>query len=152
MLRRIRDVLQSPVTVQLPPTATVLAAARLMAAKKQCAALVLSKQRLEGIFTEQDAVRRIIASGHDPAQTKLCDVMTEDPDTIGPDEPAIKGLQMMEDGGYRHLPVIQNGRILGVISRSDYLSEERADLKPEPHFGERIALSFPLEIGLPPLC
>ena len=139
MLRRIRDVLPSSATVQLSPAATVLAAARLMAAQKQCAALVVSKQRLEGIFTEQDAVRRIIASGHDPAQTKLCDVMTEDPDTIGPDEPAIKGLQMMEDGGYRHLPVIQNGRILGVISRSDYLGEERAELETERHLWESIA-------------
>jgi len=139
MLRRIRDVLQSAVAVQLLPTATVLAAARLMAVRKQCAALVVSKQGLEGIFTEQDAVRRIIASGHDPAQTKLCDVMTEDPDTIGPDEPAIKGLQMMEDGGYRHLPVIRNGHILGVISRSDYLSDERAELESERHLWERIA-------------
>jgi len=139
MLRRIRDVLQSPVTVQLPPTATVLAAARLMAAKKQCAALVLSKQGLEGISTEQDAVRRIIAAGHHPAHTKLCDVMTEDPDTIGPDEPAIKGLQMMEDGGYRHLPVIHDGRVLGVISRSDYLGEERAELETERHLWESIA-------------
>ena len=139
MLRRIRDVLQSAETVQLSPAATVLTATRVMAARKQCAALVVSKQGLEGIFTEQDAVRRIIAAGLNPAQTKLCDVMTEDPDTIGPDEPAIKGLQMMEDGGYRHLPVAHYGRILGVISRSDYLGEERAELETERHLWESIA-------------
>src|SRR5690349_14679832 len=96
-------------------------------------------ERREGIVTEQDVVRRGVAVNYDPRRTKLGDVMIEGPDIINPDEPTIRGLQMMEDGCYRHLPVVCNGRILGVLSRSDYLSDEQAELARERRLRGRIA-------------
>ena len=138
MLRKIQDVMKDGELTELPPTATVQVAARLMTAVKQCAALVVSSGHLEGIVTEQDIVRRVVAAGRDPASTPLFQVMTAHPDTVGPQEPAIKGLQMMEDGGYRHLPVVSQGRILGLISRVDYVGEEKTELENERHYWEAI--------------
>ncbi len=76
--------------------------------------------------------------GRDPASTPLLQVMTAHPDTVGPHELAIKGLQMMEDGGYRHLPVVGRGRILGLISRVDYVGAEKTELENERHYWEAI--------------
>jgi CBS domain-containing protein len=64
--------------------------------------------------------------------------MTPHPDTIGPDEMAITGLRMMEDGGYRHLPVVSGNRIIGIISRTDYPGEEKVELEMERHYWEAV--------------
>jgi CBS domain-containing protein len=136
MPRKIKDVMPDRQTAELPPTATVQRAARLMSKLKQCATLIVFKDHLEGILTEQDIVRRVVAAGLDPASTVLSQVMTPHPDTIGLDEIAIKGLQMMEDGKYRHLPVVNGNRIIGIISRADYPADEKAELETERHYWE----------------
>ena len=64
--------------------------------------------------------------------------MTGNPDTITPDDLALTGLQMMEDGCYRHLPVIENGRVIGLISRVDFPGEEKTELETERHCWERL--------------
>jgi CBS domain-containing protein len=138
MLRKIQDVMKDAELAELPPAATVQVAARLMTAVKQCAVLVISGGDLVGIVTEQDIVRRVVAAGNDPALTTLFQVMTAHPDTIGPNELAITGLRMMEDGGYRHLPVVSRGRILGLISRVDYVGEEKTEIETERHYWEAI--------------
>ena len=107
MLRKIKDIMRDCEVAELPPTSTVQRAARLMLRARQCATLIVSKGQLVGIVTEQDIVRRVVAMGLDPAATILSEVMTARPDMIGFDELAIKGLRMMEDGGYRHLPVVK---------------------------------------------
>jgi CBS domain-containing protein len=138
MLRKIAEVVRSKNVHHLPPTATVLDAARLMTAGNCGAVLVIEDGRLEGIFTERDLVRRIVAAGRDPAATSLAEVMTRRPDTIRGDALAIEGLRMMEDGGYRHLPVTRAGRVVGVISRRDYWGEEKAELEQEGRLWESI--------------
>jgi len=138
MLRKIKDLMQDCEIAQLPPTSTVQRAARLMLRTKQCAMLVVSGSQLAGIVTEQDIVRRVVATGQDPATTILSEVMTADPDTIGPDELAIKALRMMEDGGYRHLPVVRGGHIFGIVSRSDFPGDEKAELDVERHYWEAV--------------
>ena len=75
----------------------------------QCRVLVMIGEHLEGILTEQDVVRRVVAEQRDPNTVTLADVMTINPDTITPDDLALTGLRMMEDGCYRHLPVIEDG-------------------------------------------
>jgi CBS domain-containing protein len=138
MLRKIKDVMRDCEVAELPPISTVQRAARLMLRTKQCATLIVSRGQLEGIMTEQDIVRRVVAMGQNPATTILSEVMTTEPDTIGPDELAIKGLRMMEDGGYRHLPVVRGGRILGIVSRSDFPGDEKAELDVERHYWEAV--------------
>ena len=138
MLRKIKDIMRDCEVAELPPTSTVQRAARLMLRTRQCATLIVSKGQLEGIVTEQDIVRRVVAMGLDPAATILSEVMTARPDTIGFDDLAIKGLRMMEDGGYRHLPVVMGRRVLGIVSRSDFPGDEKVELEVERHYWEAV--------------
>jgi CBS domain-containing protein len=98
----------------------------------------MTEERLEGILTEQDVVRRIVAERRDPDTVTLADVMTTNPDTITAGDLALTGLQMMEDGCYRHLPVIEDGRVIGLISRVDFPGEEKTELEAERHCWERL--------------
>jgi len=135
---RIRQIMHRDDIATLPPSASVYAAAAVMNRERQCAVLVMTEDRLEGILTEQDMVRRVIARRRDPDTVTLADVMTTDPDTISPGDMALTGLQMMEDGCYRHLPVVENGRVVGLVSRTDFPGEEKTELEAERHCWERI--------------
>jgi CBS domain-containing protein len=76
--------------------------------------------RLVGIFTGRDAVCRVLAQRLDPSSTCLAEVMTRDPRTMLPDQTAFDALRMMTDGGFRHVPLVKNGRIVGLVSRGDF--------------------------------
>ena len=64
--------------------------------------------------------------------------MTANPMTVGPQEPAISALRLMEDSGFRHLPVVDDGRILGVVSRRDFAGEDKARLEDERRIWEKV--------------
>jgi signal-transduction protein with cAMP-binding, CBS, and nucleotidyltransferase domain len=138
MPRRIRQIMLSDEVATLPPSASVYAAAAVMKRQRQCVVLVMTEERLEGILTEQDVVRRVVAEQRDPSMVTLGNVMTINPDTIAAGDLALTGLQMMEDGCYRHLPVVENGRVIGLISRVDFLGEEKTELETERHCWERL--------------
>ena len=95
---------------------TVSNACRLMQARNVGAVLVIGAGRLIGIFTERDAVFRVIAPGLDPAKTPLLDVMTAQPITLGPEKSYGHALLLMHEKGFRHIPVIENGCPIGIIS------------------------------------
>jgi CBS domain-containing protein len=105
--------------ISLPPDTTVRAAAKVMAKHKIGAVPVTESGRLIGIFTERDLISRVIAPEVNPDATRLRDVMTPQPQTIDVAESAGKALQMMRDGGFRHLPVTQKGQLLGIVSIRD---------------------------------
>ena len=128
---------QNPLT--LPPSATVLEACVRMRDQRVGAVLVTEgERRLVGIFTGRDAVSRVLAEGKDAAKTQLGQVMTPDPDTMPPGRTAIEALRLMQDGGYRHLPVIKHGKVMGVVSRGDFRGLEQARLDEETGLWERI--------------
>lgn len=93
---------------------------------------------LIGIFTGRDAVSRVLAEGRDAAATALEAVMTRDPDTLAPDHNAIDVLRRMRDGGFRHMPITDHGRIVGIVSRGDIRGLEQARLDEETGLWERI--------------
>lgn len=95
------------------------------------------KQRLTGIFTGRDAVRTL-AESKNSAETTLAEAMTPDPDTIAPERTAIDALRAMSDRGYRHLPIVANGKILGIVSRGDFKGLELDRLEDETHLWECI--------------
>ncbi len=109
--------------------ASVAEAARLMKAAKVGAIVVVSKDRVTGIFTERDAVSRVLAEGLDPAQTRLEKVMTRDPVTIAPEKPFAHALIMMREKGCRHMPVVSDGKLVGVVSLRDALAAELRELE-----------------------
>jgi len=116
-----------------PPETTVSNAARLMADQNVGAVMVVENERLVGIFTERDAVFRVIAQGRDVKTTPLTDVMTTAPKTLDPGKSYGHALLLMQENGFRHVPVIENGRPIGIISSrnamdpdlEDFISEER---------------------------
>jgi CBS domain-containing protein len=82
--------------------------------------------QLVGIFTGRDAVCRVLAQRRDPSTTRLAEVMTPDPAMMSPDCSAFDALRIMSDGGFRHVPLVKNGRILGLLSRGDFKGLEQA--------------------------
>jgi CBS domain-containing protein len=126
---------QNPAT--LPVTATVQAACEIMRDRKIGAILVTGNDgRLAGLFTGRDAVSRVLAEALDPATTPLASIMTSQPDTLSPPARAIDALRMMQDGGYRHLPLVDGARIVGIVSYADFNGLERARLDEETGFWE----------------
>jgi CBS domain-containing protein len=123
--RIVPDVIgQRQQLLALPASATAREAARQMCARKVGAVLVTEDGTLQGIFTERDLMHRVVAAGRDPAATTLAEVMTPDPDTVDAEDRAIDALALMSERGYRHLPVLENGRLVGIVSRRDFLGEE----------------------------
>ena len=101
------------------PSATVREAVALMAKRRIGAVPVVEEGRLLGIFTERDAIVRVIAEGRDPDTTRLGDVMTANPDTVKSSDAVLHALELMNEHNYRHLPVVDNGKLVGVVSIRD---------------------------------
>jgi len=109
---------------------TVRAASRLMAEKRIGALLVLEKGLIAGIFTERDALNKILAAGLDPDTTRLEQVMVRNPQTIRADKPLAYALHMMAEGGFRHVPVVDaDGLPVGMVSARDALGQDLVDLE-----------------------
>jgi CBS domain-containing protein len=115
----IPDVVRDQVLATLPSTATVSAAATLMAQRRMGAVLIVDNAKLVGIVTERDIAVRVVAAGLDAAATRLGKVMTPKPDTLKPTDTVRAALDLMARRGYRHLPVLRRGKLVGMVSIRD---------------------------------
>ena len=86
--------------------------------------IVVDNGRVAGIFTERDALFRVVAEGRDVRTTRLAQVMTRNPQTVNPEQPFSAALQMMYGGKFRHVPVVEDGRPVGIISARDAMGPE----------------------------
>jgi CBS domain-containing protein len=138
--RAMQEIIVRREPVTLPPDATVHEACCEMRNHRIGAVLVADAQgRLVGIFTGRDAICRMLAEGRDPRATRLAEVMTQRPETLGPRHRAIEALRLMRDGGFRHMPVVEEGgRLLGIVSRGDFQGGEQSRLEEESHLWERM--------------
>lgn len=137
--RHLSDMVRHQNPLMLPPDASVKEACAKMRNRRVGAVLVVEDdRRLVGIFTGRDAVGRVLAEGRSATRTKIGQVMTRDPDTMPPGRSAIEALRLMEDGGFRHIPVVDGGKVVGVISRGDFRGLEQARLDEETGLWERI--------------
>jgi len=140
MTRRIiPDVIRGQKVVYLGRKATARHAAKLMRKHNVGAVLIMEAEALKGILTVNDMTYRVIAEGLDPGKTLLGEIMTSDPDTVDCHTTAIEALRLMHDGDYRHLPVVDDGRVVGLVSRRDFHGVEKARLDDETALWERIA-------------
>jgi CBS domain-containing protein len=112
----IKNLMERKKFLTAPPHTTVSAAAKLMAAKNVGAILVVKDEGLAGIFSERDAVFRVIAKGLNPGTTPLSQVMTASPKTLEPGKTYGHALLLMQENGFRHVPVVENGKPIGIIS------------------------------------
>jgi len=138
-MRHLSDVVRDQKPLTLPPSATVKEACQSMNDRHLGAVLVTEKHgRLVGIFTGRDAVCRVLAAGKSAATTRLKDVMTAAPVTMPPDKTVIDALRLMWDGGFRHVPVIDHDKLVGVVSRGDFKGLEQSRLEEERELWERL--------------
>lgn len=124
--------------LELPATASVYEAACAMRDWSVGAVLVTEAGHLAGIFTKRDMIDRVVAGAREPKATPLAEVMTENPSTVSPGARALEALRLMEDGGYRHLPVVAGSRLVGIVSRRDFFGSEKARLETESKLWERL--------------
>ena len=124
----IRTIIEDQEPLTASARMTVDEAARLMKQSKFGAVMVVENGKLVGIFTERDALFRVVAEGRDPQVVPLASVMTRDPQTIHPDRPFSDALHLMHTSGFRHVPVVENGRPIGMVSARDALGPELEDV------------------------
>jgi CBS domain-containing protein len=138
-VRQLSEIIRTQEPLTLPVTATVKQACERMSNRHLGAVLVMEKHgRLVGIFTARDAVCRVLAAGKVPSKTKLRDVMTVSPATMSPDKSAIEALRLMWNGGFGHVPVVENDKLCGVVSRGDFKGLEQTRLEDERDLWEHL--------------
>jgi len=137
--RRISDIVKDQKPLVLPPTATVEQACLGML-ERPCGAVLVADEtsRLLGIFTGRDAVGRVLAMRRDASRTKLADVMTRNPSTLPSGSTAIEALRLMQDCGIRHVPIVEDGKVRGIVSQGDFRGLEKARLDEETGLFERM--------------
>ena len=136
--RVVPDVIKDQTLVCVTPADTVRMAARTMAERKVAAVLVMEHERLIGIITERDMTTRVIAADRNPDTTKCRDIMTANPDTLSPQDTAVDAINMMRSRNYRHLPVVDGMKVVGMVSVRDlyavYNTELMQDLRDRDAF------------------
>jgi CBS domain-containing protein len=123
-MRTIREVIRNQRILTLSPDVSVRSAARAMAEHRIGSVMVLEHGKLVGIFTERDCLNRVVAADVDPDTTELSAVMTRRVLTITPDHLLVNALHRMHDNGFRHMPVVENGVPVGMVSVRDALGSD----------------------------
>jgi CBS domain-containing protein len=126
----VPDIVSNQTLVTLAPQTTVREAAKLMTERKIGAIMVVESGRLVGIFSERDVLGRV-ARGLDPDKTSLRETMTANPITVAPDDPPAAALELMAQRGFRHLPVVEGERIVGMVSIRDLYAAIKVELEEE---------------------
>lgn len=120
-MKTVKHILHTKPSVvhSVRPDTSVLEALKIMMEKNISALLVTDDDQLRGIFTERDYARKIILQGKSSKDTAIRDVMTRNPHTITPDEAIDHCMQLMTNNHFRHLPVLDGGAVVGIISIGD---------------------------------
>ena len=121
----LREVTRPGSLITVDQEAPVLAAVRAMAAHDVRIVGVVAGNRLAGVFSERDVVRRVVARELDPAHTRLGDVMTESILVADSEDDCAETLRRMESAGIGHMPVLAEGHVLSMISIRDLLGTEQ---------------------------
>lgn len=130
--RVISNIIEGRPLISCKKDSTVRDACKLMTTKKISALAVVEKDRLVGIFTERDAMSKILAAGRDPDKTLISEVMVPDPQTVRAALPLAYALHVMYEGGFRHVPIVDDdGKPVSMVSARDALGEDLVRLERE---------------------
>src|SRR3984957_3266331 len=125
----LRDLLKDRRVYSIEAGRTVLEAARFMMEHNIGAVPVLRNGELAGIFSERDIMNRVVAAGRQPAHTAVSEVMTANPRSVNFDETLEECLFIMEEFGFRHLPIVEGNELKGLVSLRDVTMHRDADGK-----------------------
>jgi CBS domain-containing protein len=137
--RRVFEPVSQKRVVSLGPNATVREAAGVMT-RANCGSVLIMEppDALLGIVTERDLMTRVLARGVDPERTTLREIMTPNPQCVSPETLVSDAVVIMLERGFRHLPIVGNGRILGVFSVRDALPREIGTAISQAEFNEQV--------------
>ena len=121
--RTVGEIMSSPV-VTATSSETVADVASRMVDEKVGSVVVVDGERPVGILTERDLIR-VASSGAEPSATKVSEWMTEDPDTVSPDTPIEDAFASLSEKGYRHIPVVDDASLKGIVSLRDLMTIAR---------------------------
>ena len=124
-IRTIRDVLGARPVPSIAPGATVRDAAHTLDHFDIGALVVLDGERIAGVISERDIIRRCVGQDADPARVLVAEVMTKQPRTIPADHGLAEAIRMMGEGHFRHMPVTEGDHCIGLLSIRDIPTEYR---------------------------
>lgn len=127
----IKNLMEPKKLIVLTPQTMVHEAAKRMENKNAGAVLVVDDSQLLGVFTERDAVFRVLAKGLDAKSTALRDVMTAAPATLPPHATYGHALLMMQEKGFHHVPVLDEGKVVGIVQARNAMDPELEDFVSE---------------------
>lgn len=132
-MRTVRQLLEAktPEVFAIGPDAPVIDAIRLMAEKRIGAVLVMEGARLAGILSERDYARKIVLQGRSSADTPVRDIMTAQVISVSLSDTADRCMQLVTDKRIRHLPVLEGGQVIGVVSIGDLVKAVIEDQQVE---------------------
>ena len=133
-MTKVRDIMVPGFVNAIQAADTVADAVRMMRDRNVGIVAVLDGNRLVGLVSERDVVRRVVADGRDPAATRADAVMTREIVFAGPDEVFQDAVQLMDAANIRHLPVVENGALLSMLSVRDLLRVELQARREEIHY------------------
>lgn len=133
-MKQIADLIEDQTLIVLEPTLSVRTAAQRMTEKNIGAAAVVDSGKLAGIFSERDIMARVVAKGLDPENTTVGGVMSKDLVVADPGDQLYDALQKMYSIRARHLPVVDNGKLVGMISIRDLLEMDDAEQRRKATF------------------
>ena len=138
-MRTLSDIVYNQNPLMLLPSISVKEACEQMRSRRAGSVVIANESGyLVGIFTGRDAVCRVLAAGKNAETTKLAEVMTPAPMTMSSKKTAIDALRLMWDGGFRHVPVVETGKVIGVVSRGDFKGDEQTRLDEERALWEQM--------------
>jgi CBS domain-containing protein len=120
----IRQLLKDRETYTVNGDQPVLEVARFMVERNIGAVPVLDGGKLVGIFSERDIMKRVLVEGKDPRKTKVSEVMTGNPLVVAADESFANCMLLMKQHGFRHLPILDGPKLVGLVSLRDLLLHE----------------------------
>lgn len=120
-MRSVGELVGSQTVWSVSPDQSVFEVAGALASKNIGALTVVSEERVVGIISERDIIGRVIAAGVDPKTTKAEAVMTKDPVVLDAAEAPARALDVMKKHNFRHVPVVREGKLVGMLSMRDLL-------------------------------
>ena len=128
----IPDIVQRLNIASVKVDDTIYKRAQIMADAHIAALIVVDDDGiLIGIITERDLTQQVLAAGLDGKTTIVGDVMTANPDILGPEDSAMDALELMQNRGYRHLPVVENGKCVSIVSSRDLYASIKEALEQD---------------------
>jgi CBS domain-containing protein len=130
-MKKLKEIMREGFMFALQRDATVAEAARMMEAHNVGIVAILDGERLVGVFSERDAVRRVVNRGLDPRETPVGEVMTRDIVVASPDEDYQTAMRKMDQSNIRHLPIVDGGRMVSMLSIRDLMRVDMARMTEE---------------------